>query len=137
MSKRDRNKPTKQRDAQPPAPLRIWWNGSEVLSQSYVRRIEFCCPAMAANWNRVTQLTSHPMTGSLEVVGRAQLSAAILQATAIEHAAAIAAEEATGIYGDLEDQSVDWDCVPPHKCCAHCGGPIVIEKTDAAKEATT
>lgn len=134
MSKKDRSNPEKQRNVQTPTPLRIWWDRGEAFGRSYVRRIEFCCPAMSANWNRVTQLTSHPETGRLEVVWRAQLSAAILQASATEHAAAIAAEEATGIWGEVDEQEVNWNDVPPHICCAHCGGQIVIEMIDAATE---
>ena len=130
MSKKERNKPKIPRDAQILSPLRIWWDRAEVFGRSCVRRIEFCCPAMAENWNRITQFKYHPVSTDMEVVNRAEFSAVTLQAAAVGHAAAVAVDEATEMCDtafDCED-SVDYSCVFPWNYCPHCGAKIVVQQ---------
>ena len=110
----------------------IRWGVGKESRRPSVRQLEFCCPAMAENWNRITQFAYHHPSGKYEVVNRTELSAATLQAAAISHAAAVTAEEATGMCdGDFDyDGTVDYSRVFPWTGCPHCGAKIVIEQVN-------
>ena len=110
--------------------LQIQWQQVKGFPHASVRRIEFCCPAMAENWNRITQFVRHPPSQEYKVVSRTEIAAATLQAAAVSHAAAVTAEEATGM-GDADfdyQGEVDYSRVFPWKCCPHCGAMIIVEQ---------
>ena len=107
----------------------VWGIGKESRRPS-VRQLEFCCPAMAENWNRITQFAHHPPSRDYKVVNRAAFSAATLEAAAVGHAAAVAVEEATGMCdADFDcEGNVDYIHVYPWNWCPHCGAMIVVEQ---------
>ena len=110
--------------------LYIRWAVEKKSLRPFIRQLNLCCPAMAENWNRVTQFKYHPVSTDMEVVNRAEFSAVTLQAAAVGHAAAVAVDEATEMCDtafDCED-SVDYSCVFPWNYCPHCGAKIVVQQ---------
>ncbi len=114
----------------------VRWTRDERTRFPYVKRIEFCCLAMAKRWNRFVEFGLTTDSPGFGVAFCADFAGRKFHEAATQHAAAAAIAEVSGEFLDYEEIPVRAEYqVVAHHYCSVCGAEIVVEELkNQAKE---